>query len=289
MAVLKRKRKGAGRKRHGRVILLLVIIMVVASITGYHYRDHLFASAVWEPLPEPGEADLPPMNEEIEAEEPGDPVDGEAGEGLDPSPYPPPEGEILHIADGNYLLAVVTKQTTLGKYAPDDLVRVPDEMKHHDYPYELREEAYNHLREMWEEAREDGVTLSIVSAYRSYGTQREIFKNNVARHGGDEEKANLFSARPGQSEHQLGTAVDFTAPGAYLCETFAGTEPGLWLAKNAHRYGFALSYPKNSQEITGYIYEPWHYRYIGVENARAWKESGLVLTQFLEQQPQYWK
>ncbi len=286
MVIRNRREK---RKTPRRVMLLFVIIMVVATVTGYHYRDHLFAYAENEPRPDPGETDLPPPGEDIEKEEPGDPVDGEFDEEPKPSPYPPPEGEILHIADGDYLLALVTKQTTLGEYTPADLVRVPDEMKGHDYPYELRAEAYQSLRTMWETARAEGITLSIVSAYRSYETQRIIFNDNVARRGGDEEEANRFSARPGQSEHQLGTVVDFTAPGAYLSAAFAETPAGLWLAENAHRFGFVMSYPADSQPITGYIYEPWHFRYIGVDNALAWKESGLVLSQFLEDQPQDWK
>ena len=87
------------------------------------------------------------------------------------------------------------------------------------------------------------------------------------------DRASTFSARPGQSEHQLGTTLDFDSRGGK-----AGWD---WLEENAHHYGFALSYP-DAQAITGYIEEPWHYRYIGVAAAREWKESGLVLCEYLK-------
>jgi len=139
---------------------------------------------------------------------------------------------------------------------------------------------------MWEAARGEGVELLVTSAYRCYDTQDELFRNYASRHG--EEKANSFSARPGQSEHQLGTAVDFGGTPADHTPAFAATTAGSWLAEHAHRYGFAMSYTEGTSEITGYIYEPWHFRYIGVEAAAARQESGLVLVEFLTQQPQFW-
>ncbi|NLA46732.1 MAG: M15 family metallopeptidase, partial [Firmicutes bacterium] len=102
-----------------------------------------------------------------------------------------------------------------------------------------------------------------------------------------EEAANRFSARPGQSEHQLGTTVDFGGTSADWTTGFANTKQGKWLLNNAHLYGFALSYPEGKESVTGYIYEPWHFRYIGVAVAKEWKESGLVLCEFLKTKPQY--
>ncbi len=188
------------------------------------------------------------------------------------------------IADGDYLLALVTKETTLqSDYVPSDLKPVPSYMNP-AYDMQLREEALEHLKDMYEAAEADGVTLGIRSAYRSYDTQHRIFKDYAERHG--EKEANRFSARPGQSEHQLGTTVDFGGTKFDFTDEFAYTEQGEWLAENAYLYGFALSYPENKEEITGYIYEPWHYRYIGVDAAKEWKESGLTLKEYLKQQPQ---
>ncbi len=194
------------------------------------------------------------------------------------------EEDLKVISDGDYLLALVTKETTLKRsYEPGDLEPIPSFMNP-SYPMRLRSDALRQLEKLWEAAQEDGIILSIRSAYRGYETQKQLFKDYVSRHG--EEEANRFSARPGQSEHQLGTAVDFGGTEADFTERFGQTEQGRWLAENAHKYGFVKSYPQGKEQVTGYIYEPWHFRYIGVEHAREWKESGLTLTEYLKQQPQ---
>ncbi len=191
------------------------------------------------------------------------------------------------ISDGNYLLALVTKETTLKSgYVPPDLKPVPSYMNP-SYNMQLREEALEHLAELFQAAESDGVTQAIRSAYRSYSTQKNLFQDYASRHG--EEEANRFSARPGQSEHQLGTAVDFGGTNVDFRAAFAQTEQGLWLAENAYKYGFAMSYPHNKEHITGYIFEPWHYRYIGVAAAREWKESGKTLKEYLEEKAQFYE
>lgn len=188
------------------------------------------------------------------------------------------------IKDGNYLLALVTKETYLGRYAPGDLVRIPAYLSSREMS--LRKEANEHLIKMYNAARLDGVTLTAVSAYRSYDYQKQLFESNVRRFG--EKEANRSSARPGQSEHQLGTTVDFGGTGADWTSRFANTAAGRWLRDNAYRYGFVMSYPPNSEHITGYVYEPWHFRYIGIDSAGEWKKSGLVLSEFLKTNPQYY-
>jgi len=197
---------------------------------------------------------------------------------------PDHDQEVKVIADGDYLLALVTKDTTLkSDYVPSNLKLIPSYMNP-SYDMQLREEALEHLKELWDEADRDGVSLSIRSAYRSYATQKRIFKDYASQHG--EEAANRFSARPGQSEHQLGTTVDFGGTAVDFSDQFGQTKQSRWLADNAHKYGFALSYPEGKEHITGYIYEPWHYRYIGIDEAGEWKESGLTLKEYLENQPQ---
>ncbi len=194
------------------------------------------------------------------------------------------EQEYDIIRDGDYLLALVTKETTLkSNYSPGDLRQIPSHMNP-SYEMYLRSEALEHLEKLYQAAEEDGVTLSIRSAYRSYETQKWTFQDYASRHG--EEEANRFSARPGQSEHQLGTTVDFGGTAYDWSPEFANTEQGRWLAENAYKYGFAMSYPEGKEHITGYIFEPWHYRYIGVDEAVAWKESGKTLREYLEIKPQ---
>ena len=111
------------------------------------------------------------------------------------------------------------------------------------------------------DAKQEDITLWIVSGFRSYQSQQSIFANYATSYG--ETEANRFSARPGQSEHQTGLAFDINL----LSESFGATKEGIWLAQNCHRYGFIIRYPKGKEYITGYIYEPWHIRYVGQDVA----------------------
>lgn len=194
---------------------------------------------------------------------------------------------LLVVSEGDYLLALVIKDTTLkSDYVPANLVSVPAYM-HPSYSMQLRNEALEHLAVLWQAAETDGVTLHIRSAYRSYNTQKGLFNDYASKYG--EEQANRFSARPGQSEHQLGTAIDFGGTNVDFKADYGQTPQGLWLAANAYKYGFAMSYAEGKEHITGYIYEPWHYRYIGIEAAAEWKVSGKTLKEFLEGKPQYYE
>jgi D-alanyl-D-alanine carboxypeptidase len=106
-------------------------------------------------------------------------------------------------------------------------------------------------------ARLDGVVLDLSSGYRSYDYQDALFKRHVRELG--LEQATRESAEPGKSQHQLGTTIDFGS----ITPAFARTDAGRWLSENAWRYGFSLSYPRGFEEITGYMYESWHFRYLG--------------------------
>ena len=122
-----------------------------------------------------------------------------------------------------------------------------------------------------------GVTIYVGSGYRSYATQASLFASNVRQHG--EAKANRFSSRPGHSEHQSGLAVDFGGidRACWVEDCFEQTTASKWLAAHAHEYGFILRYPKGKEKITGYQYEPWHFRYVGRELAGALHQSGLTM------------
>lgn len=126
-------------------------------------------------------------------------------------------------------------------------------------------------------ARAAGVTLRVGSGYRSYATQASLFASYVRRHG--EAAASRFSSRPGHSEHQSGLAADFagTDQTCWVDDCFERTAAGKWLAAHAHEYGFILRYPKGKEPITGYQYEPWHFRYVGRELASALHQSGLTM------------
>jgi D-alanyl-D-alanine carboxypeptidase len=137
------------------------------------------------------------------------------------------------------------------------------------------------LRALDRAARAAGIRLRVVSAYRSYGTQKSTFNYWVQQSGWA--TAVRYSARPGHSEHQLGTSLDFGVVGGvdpWNYADFGSTRAGAWLKANAWKYGFVMSYPKGAERLTGYGYEPWHYRYFGRTLAAQQRASGLV--------PRYW-
>lgn len=141
-------------------------------------------------------------------------------------------------------------------------------------PGGLTSECNSAFSRMRSAAAKDGVNLYIVSGYRSYDTQKRIYNNYVAKDG--KALADTYSARPGTSEHQTGLAMDLNS----LSSSFGNTREGKWLEKNCHKYGFIIRYPKGKQNVTGYVYEPWHVRYIGVEKATKIYKSGLCLEEY---------
>ena len=172
-------------------------------------------------------------------------------------------------------------------FEPSDLslpIGVPN-----NFSQPLRDAAARAVETMHTNAVAQGVNFGIISAYRDYATQVSLYKQYVARDG--QEVADTYSARPGHSEHQTGLAVDFGDGGACnLNACFASTAAGQWLAANAANYGFVLRYPNGQDAVTGFTYEPWHFRYIGVAAAQEMRRSGtLTLEEFfgLESAPGY--
>ena len=132
----------------------------------------------------------------------------------------------------------------------------------------MQPEAAKALEALFAGARADGVTLYATSGFRSYSTQKAIFERKLEAMS--EKAANASVAKPGYSEHQTGLAMDVeghSSLGSGLVEDFGETPEGIWLAQHCHEYGFIIRYPKGKTEITGYIYEPWHIRYVGQEAA----------------------
>lgn len=129
-------------------------------------------------------------------------------------------------------------------------------------------------------ARKNGTPLVAWSPYRSYKTQVDLFNSYVRGYGYD--SAVNFSARPGHSEHQLGLAIDFVAVGDKgLTSNWEVTRTGKWMANNAWKYGWLMSFPKGKQDVVCYSYEPWHYRYVGRDLAKKIHDSGLTPREYL--------
>ena len=165
--------------------------------------------------------------------------------------------EILQQDPFFYLL--VDKQYALPfDYEPDDLVPLsPGSFRITRDDLALRRVAAQALEEMAAVAREDGVVLTVGSSYRSAARQAEIYAWQVRTFG--QEAADRQSAQPGMSQHQLGLVVDFSP----IDDSFAATPASRWLVENASRFGWSLSYPDGYEELTGYRWESWHYRYVG--------------------------
>lgn len=181
-----------------------------------------------------------------------------------------------HILGANSdLLNPVDKDTPLSaKYAPTDLVDLSGLGFTGQW---VRQAVVTDLTKLIESARSAGLKLTVISSYRSYQTQKQLFAAYAQRYG--EQQANAFSARPGYSEHQLGTTIDFGAgKQTDLSKAFASEREGVWLLENAYKFGFVLSYPQGSEESTGYIYEPWHYRYVGRDLAMSLVADGQRIT-----------
>jgi zinc D-Ala-D-Ala carboxypeptidase len=184
------------------------------------------------------------------------------------------------------VLALVNKMFALPEsYNPTDLVKPNVSFSFGDQTIEkslMRQEAAVALEKMFAEAKVSGIELYAVSGYRSYERQRILFDTEVKKSG--EEQAAQVVAVPGNSEHQSGLAMDISAKSANLSltESFGETNEGKWLAANAHKYGFILRYPKGKETITGYQYEPWHFRYVGLDAAQTIFEKNITLEEYFE-------
>ena len=222
---------------------------------------------------------------------------------LPPTATTPPTATPIGPCDARYpsddLLAVITKTYGMSRdYAPDDLISLNDYFGNDvtlGYPIEIRAIMLEPLTQLLNDMQLLGLQPQILSGYRSYSAQSIAFDKWLTEFP---DRAAILSAPPGHSEHQLGTTVDFGSPNLadYIDDPemkdlqfhtyFYQTPEGIWLAENAHNYGFTLSYPRDTFDLTGFYYEPWHYRYVGPEMATQLYEMELSLAelQFINQE-----
>jgi zinc D-Ala-D-Ala carboxypeptidase len=177
---------------------------------------------------------------------------------------------------------IVSKSYPISEdYIPSNL-QIPDVPTRIDKSTEersVRSDILNPIKTMFDSAKAAGHNLMIGSGYRSAAMQK-VYYDNLTNSVG-EIAANQAIAKPGQSEHQTGLAVDISTLSrtCYLDECFATTADGLWLADNSYKFGFILRYPEGMETITGYQYEPWHFRYVGIDLATAIHDSRLTFDQ----------
>lgn len=167
--------------------------------------------------------------------------------------------EVIKSDKDNLLIFVDKNHELSSNFVPSDLVSLT---KGKSYTIgrkdlSLRIPAEKALEQMALAARKEGITLLASSTYRSYAYQKVVYNRNVREMG--QKAADRESARPGTSQHQLGTVVDFGS----ITDEYANTQAGKWLAQHAGEYGWSLSFPEGYESVTGYRWECWHYRYIG--------------------------
>lgn len=186
------------------------------------------------------------------------------------------------IEDVNSLFVLANK----ANYFPEDfepIELVDPQSKHagNQSRRKLRKVAADAIDELIAAAKNEGLDIQTVSGYRTIAYQKILYKSNVERQG--LEMANRYSSKPGYSEHHTGLCMDVSSAsvGFDLIEKYGQTKEGKWLAENAHRYGFIIRYPEGKDNITGYSYEPWHIRYLGVPLATYLYQTGLCYEEFL--------
>ena len=196
------------------------------------------------------------------------------------------EEEKTFRADDKSLFFLIDKNHTVpSSYVPKDLVSLEKNSLFdlNKAGMKIRPEAYSALNEMAQAALNDGIRLLVSSAYRSYSYQENLFNHYVSVDG--LEQAERESARPGTSQHQLGTAVDFGS----ISDDFYKTQMGQWVYKNAADYGWSLSFPKGYEDVTGYRWECWHFRYIGKNACRFQQKWFGGIQQFMLEFIDLWK
>ena len=277
------------RKRKMTTLYLMTGVLVLSLLIGLlvHYQLSVEETASKEPVVQekkPEKEEVQKENQEEKEDEPeeeeteqqeqentviDDPVEEEP---VDQEPvqkvpvYTPPtlSGEF---SDPYSLLVVANKKYALDYYfEPTDLrvVNATGNRTHY-----LRDCAASALESMFAAAAQEGITLVTCSSYRSASYQASLYNNYVAMYG--TATADTISARPGYSDHQTGLAADIGDhdQATVFTQAMEYTVEGQWLYAHAHEYGFILRYPKGKEWITGYSFEPWHYRYVGVDYATA--------------------
>jgi len=176
----------------------------------------------------------------------------------------------------------INLENSVGDYIPENLVPIKNQVNTRNKDICLTEQSFNSFKNMSEDAKKENVNLTITSGFRDIELQKYFYDRSIEKNSIMPEF--LSVAPPSFSEHQLGTTVDLTSPSLNYASTtllFDQTAEYRWLKDNAYKYGFVQSYPKEKESITGFVYEPWHWRFIGSEIAKNIKENDLTLSEYL--------
>lgn len=218
-----------------------------------------------------------------------DEENGEDGEGSDAQGGQPgdvahptyvPSREVRTADDGN-LLVIVNKEFAVSPdYYPTDMVDIDGSLSTNQN-LQVKREAYDAYLAMLKDAQAEGLNFCICSAYRSYALQESLYNNSLSANG--QAYTEKMFAYPGKSEHHTGYAIDVTSASMNwgLAQDFTDYPDGAWITEHCSEYGFIIRYPKGKEDITGYVYEPWHIRYVGVDVAQYITEQGITFEEYL--------
>ena len=165
----------------------------------------------------------------------------------------------------------------LDKYEPSGLVLIDKKYGQAKYEQYLKKEAYEAFKKMYDAALKDGIDIYAASTYRSYDFQEDLYESYLKID--TQEVVDTYSSRPGYSDHQIGLSCDILSY-KYDFDNFEESKAFTWLSENAEKYGFILRYPKDKEDITGYMYESWHYRYVGEDLAKFINENNLTYDEY---------
>lgn len=186
---------------------------------------------------------------------------------------------VINIDNQDDLAVLVNKYHKLSNdYVPSDLEKINSKYQWLGRSNELRKDAREAFEKMCEAATKDNIYIYAGSGYRSYQTQLYLYNTYVKRDGF--KAAETYSARASYSEHQTGLAMDIANKSGFISKNDKEYD---WLVKNSYKYGFILRYPEGKENITGYMYEEWHYRYLGTTLAKEVYDSGLTYDEYLAQ------
>ena len=265
--------------------ILLAVILVVLAVFLLGDRDQSEGNQLPEApdasqTGDPGDAD--DTADPGDSQEPGDSQD--PAESEDPNettrPQAPASTDVRTKDDGN-LFVLVNKQYAVSRdYYPTDMVDIDGSLSTNQN-LKVKREAYDAYLSMLADAKKEGLNFAICSAYRSYALQESLYNNSLAANG--KEYTEKMFAYPGQSEHHTGYAIDVTSASMNwgLSQNYTDYPDGAWITEHCSEYGFIIRYPKGKEDITGYMYEPWHIRYVGVDAAKEITRQGITLEEYL--------
>lgn len=253
------------------VIPILLVAVLITGLYGVIINKNKNKSADTKPTPTPAATESPDPKESATPE-----ASEEPAEEPTPEPTVDPEKDERFFKTDSYLIVANKKHRLPEGYIPDDLAYPDVEMRYNDWT--LRWDAAIALEEMFNDAGNEGIYLVMGSGYRSEEFQKTLYDGYAEESG--TAYADTISSRPGYSDHQTGLATDLCGQDSDydLSQVFEETPEGQWLAANAWKYGFIMRYPKGKEDITGYAYEPWHFRYITKEEAKKLHDAGENMT-----------